>query len=849
MATTSPTALASQAILQTAFDRLENASSYRFDIDILVTLSGEAFETGVEVPIHFFGDAQPPDRMQGAVRMTRNGVDVETPVIIIGDSIYAKNPLTDKWLITPATWLIFKPENLVMDSAAVSELELLADEKVNDIPVYHLSGRARLPFDLGTPIGIVKADTRVSYWIGREDQQLLRVTLAGDTSFGGQMTGTATISMTMSLFDYGAPVKITTPEMLSATILSVPNVAQPITITATLLPPLTADTPEGHLQRGLISLADGRFGLASAHFNRALALRPEWTDALLYLGTTTAIDGDVETAMKILDRVIAAEPDRADAYTLRAWAHLRAIVRKKEDSDTAIPKARTDIARALILNPKSADAAAMRALADLLEALNRLTSNQVQAGNQFEVAMADLEALQRQDPDAAAGRYLTMLQILAARKMGDRAWLSRQADEATRRLTQEPTSYSAYAVRGLMNLLLGSQPTPNMETVRGAGNDLLFSIALMHERMPTLADPIGGPLQVARIWDLQEAAYSGGNLYAKVFFNQNPQLFPEFAHMLTSYWELHDIFAEIVDDPIIFSVAFSPDGRQIATLSESAPSYLRIWDAVSREKLREVELGLDGRVIATTDGNLDYSPDGKRIIVAYTNPVIRVIDVETGKVALEIKHDKAARSVAFSPDGKRLLTVDPADDIPTLWDAETGRLLTRLEGGSTTSAADFSPDGRYVVGSGDQTHVWDAESGKIIATVTGRGSNYIQAPSISPDGRLIAVPGNPVRVYDLDTQKELFALTIGASMVTFSPDSARLATSGDGLIGVWDATTGASIFMAGHARGADAVAFSPDGRLLATGGFDGRFRIWDTKTGRELWNGLTVTLWWQAKKN
>ena len=85
-------------------------------------------------------------------------------------------------------------------------------------------------------------------------------------------------------------------------------------------------------------------------------------------------------------------------------------------------------------------------------------------------------------------------------------------------MAKNPRSYAAYGVRGLGKLFLGSQPTPNMQTLREAGNDLLNSIALAHDHMPALANPAGGPLQVARIWDLQEAAYASGSLYAQVFF-------------------------------------------------------------------------------------------------------------------------------------------------------------------------------------------------------------------------------------------------------------------------------------------------------------------------------------------
>ncbi len=438
-----------------------------------------------------------------------------------------------------------------------------------------------------------------------------------------------------------------------------------------------------------------------------------------------------------------------------------------------------------------------------------------------------------------------MLQIMAQLNMADRGWLLRQADEATVRLEEIPRDYAAYSIRGLVKLILGSQPAPDMQTLQEAGDDLLAAIALVHDHMPELADPAGGPLQVAHIWDAQEASYSNGLLYTQVFFNQNPQLFPEFAQMLTSWWELQDVMIEIVDDPIIFSVAFSPDGSQIATLSESGPSWLRLWDATTGEMLREVALPLDGRVIATTDGHLAFSPDGASIAVAYTNPVARVIDTRTGDVALELAHELSINSVAWSPDGTQLATVDPDSDAPILWDAASGERVMTTTVESAIANIAFSPDGNLLVGGGETVQLWNAESGDLVTTLPGYDPGYVGAPAVSPDGRLLALPDYPVVVYDLPSASQLYTIPIGARTVAFSPDGSRLATSGFEAAGVWDSETGEMVLLAGNVHGANSVAWSPDGSQIVTGGPDGRFRVWDVETGAELWGGWAATLWWE----
>jgi WD40 repeat protein len=833
-----------EAILQSAFDA-SRGSAYRFDTDTRVKLSGPGIEEGTEIPMRFTGVFLDPDRTQGTITISLDGTDTETQVIVLGDAIYAKNSMTGRWQVAPQAATLLNPRDLITDASGISGLELLGEETVDSMPVYHLTGRARLPFSFPKPVGKVEADMLVHYWISREGLRVLRSTVEGDVNVAAEIQASATLTSTMRLLDSATLLEISAPEVVPTTSISVPGVG-PIAITATLLSPLQSDTPEGHLQRGLTSLADGRIGLARAHFDQAQALRPDWEDPKLYRAATLAIDGDMDTALAELDSAIEAQPNRADAYALRAWAYLRALVRKAAETDAVLPKARADIARALALDPKLTAAAGLKASADVWEALSLFDSDPAKAEAQLEAAKSDLEKVLRQDPGTASGSYLVAMSFLASRKAQDRAWLNQQADNASEQLSKTPESYVDYGARGVAKLFLGSQPTPELQTLQEAGNDLLVSIALAHDHMPALADAAGGPLQVARIWELTEAAYTSGDWYRQVFFNQNPQMFPEFAHMLANYSELHDLFAEVVDDPIIFDVAFSPDGRQIATLSESGPSYLRLWDAASGEKLREVELNVEKLVIATTAGNLAYSPDGTRIAVAYTNPVVRVIDAKTGGVTLEITHTTPVHSVAFSPDAKRIVTVDPDTDVPVVWDAETGEKLSALKAGRPVDAAAVSPDGRQIVGGGEKVQLWNSETGALVTTLPGYKSSYAKAPAISPDGRLLAVPGEQVRLYDLKTKKELLAIPAGARTVAFSPDGTRIATGGFDVAGVWDAKTGDLVFLAGHPYGADSVAFSPDGRLLVTGGFDGRYRVWDAVTGAELSTGMAATLWWVA---
>ena len=143
----------------------------------------------------------------------------------------------------------------------------------------------------------------------------------------------------------------------------------------------------------------------------------------------------------------------------------------------------------------------------------------------------------------------------------------------------------------------------------------------------------------------------------------------------------------------------------------------------------------------------------------------------------------ALRSVAFSPDGTRIVTgngdywtAGPSD--ANVWDARTGRRLLELKGheGWVTSVA-FSPDGTRIVTGGDDeiAKVWDARAGTLLLELRGHTG---------------AVMG-----------------------VAFSPDGTRIVTGGDDQTAkVWDARSGTPpVELTSHACSVTSVAFSPDG--------------------------------------
>ena len=99
------------------------------------------------------------------------------------------------------------------------------------------------------------------------------------------------------------------------------------------------------------------------------------------------------------------------------------------------------------------------------------------------------------------------------------------------------------------------------------------------------------------------------------------------------------------------------------------------------------------------------------------------------------------RSVAFSPDGQRIVS-GSNDKTLRVWDAATGQPIGQPLTGHTDPVVSvaFSPDGHRVVsGSTDKTvRVWDADTGQQIGSPITGNTGMVESVAFSPDGHRIA---------------------------------------------------------------------------------------------------------------
>jgi len=234
------------------------------------------------------------------------------------------------------------------------------------------------------------------------------------------------------------------------------------------------------------------------------------------------------------------------------------------------------------------------------------------------------------------------------------------------------------------------------------------------------------------------------------------------------------------------------------------------------------------------------SPDGKRIVSSSNDDPLRIWDAATGECLRVLNgHESWVMSVAISPDGTRI--VSGSDDKSLrIWDAATGECLRVLNGHEDLVwSVAISPDGtRIVSGSGDKSlRIWDAATGECLRVLNGH-ENWVRSVAISPDGTCI-VSGSwdkSLRIWDTVTGECLRVLSGHENWVmsvAISPDGMRIVSgSNDKTLRIWDAATGDCLrVLNGHENRVWSLAISPDGTRIVSGLEDKSLRIWDTATG------------------
>ncbi len=325
------------------------------------------------------------------------------------------------------------------------------------------------------------------------------------------------------------------------------------------------------------------------------------------------------------------------------------------------------------------------------------------------------------------------------------------------------------------------------------------------------------------------------------------------------------------------TVAFSPDGKQIATGSHEHS--LIVWDVATGEialgpfhhddvvlavafhpsdPSRIISTGWDGtirlwpsgRIIATKLGpvyQLALSPEGDAVATAGWDFAVRLFELPSGRALGARARDEAPvpSGLSFSPDSQSLAVGYRTGDVQ-VYDPATGIVRATLQGHTDAALlAVFSPDSAQLATSGfdHSVRIWGLPNGDARAILDGH-TDVVRTAVFSPDGKILASASRDttVRLWDLTapdpaaTSRVLRGHKDAVRCVTYSPDGKLLATgSKDRTARLWNAETGVEICapLEGHRLFVRWVAFSPDGNLVATASDDGDIRLWNVPDGTQ----------------
>jgi WD40 repeat protein len=267
------------------------------------------------------------------------------------------------------------------------------------------------------------------------------------------------------------------------------------------------------------------------------------------------------------------------------------------------------------------------------------------------------------------------------------------------------------------------------------------------------------------------------------------------------------------------TVSFSPDNSQIALFGRGL---FQVWSLVSGKALFKLQFDYD----ASSSGNeeIKFSPNGNWIVLKAAKR-LRVLDASNGNELFNVQYDNEATSA-----------------------------------GSHYSQCEFSPDSHYLVlNTGKRLKVLDVSNGKELRDLRGDsyesnwgGRKFLDFPDInrflfSPDGKRLAATFKdsskdivqPVRIWNMHGENKFLDLKISKkiywdALMAFSPNGKRLLTGVNGEpVKMWDSLSGKELFeLMGHSEGLSYFEFTPDGRRVISNGIDGVIKIWDANNDR-----------------
>jgi WD40 repeat protein len=222
-------------------------------------------------------------------------------------------------------------------------------------------------------------------------------------------------------------------------------------------------------------------------------------------------------------------------------------------------------------------------------------------------------------------------------------------------------------------------------------------------------------------------------------------------------------------------IAISSDGSRVLSLGYPRSGLIGFNSKMSLYDVNDGRKISEWSVESSHNPSVALSPGGKYALSKYrlnnfSTGKMALWDVSTGNVVHTYKGSYSSlqsltTSFALSPDGQYALS-GGNDGSVRLWDVFSGAELKTIKGHTRfVEAVAFSPNGRYILsggGSDGLVKLWDRSTGSEIKTFSAGTKSAISYVAFSPDGkRIISMAGDAsVRIFDVSTGEEI-AMLIG----------------------------------------------------------------------------------------